>query len=211
MPDYKNGKIYKIVSNVTNDVYIGSTCSPLSQRLAEHRRKYNQYLNGKFHYITSFKVLETNDYSIILMEDYPCEKKEQLLARERLYIQGCDTHVNKNLPTRTNKEYRQDNQDYFKEYNRNRPNKQERLDKHKQYYEQKKDEILEQQKEYYQNHKQDISKQRQDYYERNKEKISENKKTKYVCCCGSEIVKRQKVRHEKSLKHQSYIQQQEQI
>ena len=25
MPDYKNGKIYKIVCNITNEMYIGST------------------------------------------------------------------------------------------------------------------------------------------------------------------------------------------
>ena len=38
MPDYKQGKIYKIISNQTNLVYVGSTAMPrLSIRMAKHR------------------------------------------------------------------------------------------------------------------------------------------------------------------------------
>ena len=33
MPDYQKGKIYKIISNETDDVYIGSTTQSLSLRL----------------------------------------------------------------------------------------------------------------------------------------------------------------------------------
>ena len=35
--DYGNGKIYKIVNTIDNDIYIGSTCQPLSKRMAWHR------------------------------------------------------------------------------------------------------------------------------------------------------------------------------
>ena len=35
MPDYNKGKIYKIVDNTNNNIYIGSTCEPtLAHRLA---------------------------------------------------------------------------------------------------------------------------------------------------------------------------------
>eukprot|EP01035_Chromulina_nebulosa_P002536 gene2536-3427_t len=34
MPDYSKAKIYRIVGN--DKTYIGSTCSSLTQRLAEH-------------------------------------------------------------------------------------------------------------------------------------------------------------------------------
>ena len=44
MSRYRNAKIYKIVSNKTGLVYIGSTCKTLPQRIAQHERDYQQYL-----------------------------------------------------------------------------------------------------------------------------------------------------------------------
>ena len=35
--DYKNGKIYCIRNNITDDIYIGSTTQPLSKRMVCHR------------------------------------------------------------------------------------------------------------------------------------------------------------------------------
>ena len=39
--DYKNGHIYKIFNDITNDVYVGSTTQPLSKRIAKHRGDIN--------------------------------------------------------------------------------------------------------------------------------------------------------------------------
>ena len=48
MPDYSLGKVYKIVDNTNQDVYIGSTCQPtLAQRLSQHKKDYNKYLKDK--------------------------------------------------------------------------------------------------------------------------------------------------------------------
>jgi hypothetical protein len=60
--------------------------------------------------LTPTKILENNDYSIVLLEDYPCETKDQLLARERYYIEN-NICVNKIITTRTPKEYREKNKD----------------------------------------------------------------------------------------------------
>ena len=75
---YSNAKIYKIVDNTNGNIYIGSTCKKLCQRIAQHRTDYKNFLNGTNHYITSFKILENGDYDIILLEQ--CENitnKEQ--------------------------------------------------------------------------------------------------------------------------------------
>jgi hypothetical protein len=72
---YQNAKIYKIVDNTNDNIYIGSTCKKLCQRLAQHRSNYKQYLNDKFSYITSFKILKNDDYDIVLIEEFPCENK----------------------------------------------------------------------------------------------------------------------------------------
>ncbi len=84
---YSRGKIYKIVSDSCDEIYIGSTCEPtLARRLAKHRYNYNAYKKEEKCYMSSFKILERGDYSIVLIKEYPCENKEQLFAKERHYI-----------------------------------------------------------------------------------------------------------------------------
>ena len=65
---YQNGKIYKIVDNTNGDIYIGSTYKRLYERIAKHEYDFKYYLNGNYHYITSFKILKNNDYKIELIE-----------------------------------------------------------------------------------------------------------------------------------------------
>ena len=38
MPNYQEGKMYKIYNTVNDEIYIGSTTRKLSERMAEHRR-----------------------------------------------------------------------------------------------------------------------------------------------------------------------------
>ena len=40
MPDYKKGKIYKLISKHTNKIYVGSTTLDLNIRLHKHRTNY---------------------------------------------------------------------------------------------------------------------------------------------------------------------------
>ena len=65
MPNYQDGKIYKLVSNISSDIYIGSTVNILTHRLNEHKKKTNPCVS---------KQLFANDavIKIILIELYPC-------------------------------------------------------------------------------------------------------------------------------------------
>ena len=104
---YANGKIYKIVCNVTGLIYIGSTTKEyLSQRLAEHKKKFTWFMKDKEKRksMTSFKIIENNNYEIVLIENFPCEIKDQLHARERFYIESMEC-VNLIIPTRSRKEW----------------------------------------------------------------------------------------------------------
>jgi hypothetical protein len=104
MPNYNLGKIYKIVDNTNENIYIGSTCQPtLAHRLAEHKRNYKGYQKGTRDYTTSFKILENGDYTIVLLEDVNCENKDQLFQRER-YYQDLIPNINKNKNARTEEE-----------------------------------------------------------------------------------------------------------
>ena len=96
MVNYKLGKIYAIECNVTGQKYIGSTCEPtLAKRLTKHVGSYKCYLKGTFYnYISSFKIFENGNYCIMLLEKYPCDTKDELLARERYWTNSIDC-VNK--------------------------------------------------------------------------------------------------------------------
>ncbi|MBS1736179.1 MAG: hypothetical protein JSS98_06165 [Bacteroidetes bacterium] len=111
-----DAKIYRIVSNITGQNYYGSTCEKyLCNRLAKHRGNYKRYLAGKYHYVTSFKILETNDFDIILVEKLEnCKSKDELHARERFYIENNEC-VNKVIPNRTTKQYYVDNKQKISE------------------------------------------------------------------------------------------------
>jgi len=109
------GRVYKLWSPQTDSIYIGSTKQRLSQRLAEHRRNYREFLNIKN--LTSFELLKYSDCKIELLELINYDDRSQLLALEGKYVRELDC-VNKCIPGRTSKEYRQDNKEKVKEWNK---------------------------------------------------------------------------------------------
>jgi uncharacterized protein YaiL (DUF2058 family) len=100
---YNNGKIYKLVSNHTDKIYIGSTIQNLSSRMTGHRSKYKRYLNGKGYNFTANELVCFPDCKIYLLENVNCNSKHELEMRERFHIESCDC-VNKNIPCRTEDE-----------------------------------------------------------------------------------------------------------
>ena len=114
MPNYSQGKVYKIVSaHVPGVCYVGSTTQKyLCSRMAGHRTKHRKYLIGENGYITSFGIVKHSDAKIILLEECPCESKDQLLAVERKYIETLEC-LNKVVPLRTLKEYYQVNRQAY--------------------------------------------------------------------------------------------------
>lgn len=113
MPDYSQGKVYCIRAPGTDDVYIGSTTQPLCVRMAQHRRHYKRWQSGTAEYISSFKLLEDERAYIELMEDYPCDNKEQLNRREGEVLRNHTSAVNKLIPGRTRRERNQEKGDEF--------------------------------------------------------------------------------------------------
>jgi hypothetical protein len=118
MVNYSNGKVYKLVSFSSDNVYYGSTCSQLSRRLAGHKCAYNRWKADKRGYITSFEVMKYTDAEIVLVESVNCTSKEELHAAERKHVEN-NVCTNKQVPGRSNKEYcdkyRQDNRHIINE------------------------------------------------------------------------------------------------
>ena len=112
MSKYINGKIYKVISDNTEKIYIGSTIQPLWKRKSEHKINCRRWLENNYKYITVNDIIKLGDYDIVLIEDYPCERREQLHSRERFWIEKFkEIAVNKCIPCRTSKEYYYDNID----------------------------------------------------------------------------------------------------
>ena len=96
MPDYQKGKIYKLVSDHTDEIYIGSTCQLLCHRLSQHARDFREGKNK----CTCKNMFELGKVKIVLIENVPCDSKEELYKRERHYIETMNC-VNKAIPGRT--------------------------------------------------------------------------------------------------------------
>lgn len=103
MPDYSKAKIYKIVSDVDDEVYIGATCGSLAHRMSVHRAtSRNKPERCLYAHVDALGGWQ--HFSIILVEDFPCERKEQLSARERYWVEEMST-LNMCIPGRTVAEY----------------------------------------------------------------------------------------------------------
>jgi len=101
---YQNGKIYKIWSLETDEIYVGSTCQPLHKRLHQHRvrSKREIYKNTKLYSaMTEFGV---DAFKIELIDDYPCSDKNALTLREGYWIRELKALLNRYIAGRTQKE-----------------------------------------------------------------------------------------------------------
>ena len=188
MPDYKNGKIYKLWCPDNDLIYIGSTIQPLHIRLGGHKKKNKD---------CSSKLLfqESNNVKIELIEEFACENRIQLNKKEGEHIRANDC-VNKVIPGRTQKEYHEewyeDNKDKKKEYYEDNKDKIREKQKEyrennkeylKEYREKNKDIILQQKKKYYEKKKDIIlqkqKEQKREYYEKNKDILNQKAREKY--------------------------------
>jgi len=94
MPDYSKGKIYKIVDLTNNNVYVGSTTQKLNIRLSKHKYDYKRYLDGKYNFVRSFKIIKNENYYIELIEKFECDCKEELFKREGYYAEKLKKKFN---------------------------------------------------------------------------------------------------------------------
>jgi hypothetical protein len=114
--NYKNSKVYKIVSPHTEYIYIGSTTSRLKNRLSSHVLNYKRGVS----YCSSYEILKYGDYDIFLIEKIACDDVEELRRAERCYIEKNKNCVNMKLPARTLKEFKKTDtyKQYLREYNK---------------------------------------------------------------------------------------------
>ena len=86
---YKNGKIYKITDNTNGNIYYGSTQKTLNRRLSDHKYDYKRR-EKEGNVRTSSSIICNNDFTMELVEDYPCNSRKELEERESYYINNFE-------------------------------------------------------------------------------------------------------------------------
>jgi hypothetical protein len=114
---YEDAKIYSIMSPNSGKVYIGSTCQKtLANRMSGHRASFKRWKKGKNGYTSSYEIFECGDAYIELIENCPCNSKDEMRKIEGHHIRNTETAVNKNVAGRIyDKAYRRA---YMNERNR---------------------------------------------------------------------------------------------
>lgn len=158
--DYLKGLIYKIVVNTDEEYkpYVGSTIQGLAERMGGHRRGYKRYKEGKGKLLcSSFNLFDrfgVEKCKIILLEEYSCENKIQLIKKEREWFDKIEC-CNQLKPYRS---------------------LEEKEDYHKEYVKQHKEEASIYNKNYREQNKERLIKKEKIYREKNREVINEKKR-----------------------------------
>ena len=165
--------------------------SSFGTKTISHVYSYNCWLKGniKVSNVTSFKIIENGDFEIILIEDFPCKSKKELLSRGRYWCNKLDC-VNKvkNQGIKLELgivEYQKLYRDEHKVENR------QHMKQYHKHYREKNKEIL--------------SESKRMYYIENKTRINASRRSTYICECGGCYSYNNKCHHIKSKSHEHYL------
>ena len=147
--------------------------------MVAHRDGYNIYKKCGSCFMTSYKLFDKygiENCKIYLLESVNANSRDELASREGHHIRTLKC-VNKFIPDRTKKEY---NEKYRQDHI------EEESERCRVYKENHIEELRERGRVYRENH-------------------IEESKIKFVCECGSECRVSDKLRHNKTIKHQSHL------
>jgi hypothetical protein len=182
MPDYAKTIIYKLIYYDYSDlVYVGSTTNFTNWKQSHKESCLN--LNSKKSNLKIYVNIRKNggwdNWNMIKICDYPCNNKRDAELEEDKYMMELKANMNSQRPSRTKKQYYEDNKNTIQQYS-------------KQYRDYNKDYF----KEYREDNKDILKVKSIQYYEHNKEKLKE----KIKCECGCEVNKSSLTRHQSSKK-----------
>jgi hypothetical protein len=223
-------KFVKIDDPSFTDCYVGHTINIIERRYKHKVDCHNP--NKKTYNYKIYKTIRENggweNWKMLVIHQQICKDDIEARQIEQKFIEELNSTMNTVKAYISKEEKLEKNKEYHKEFYEN--NKEKIKEYHKEFYENNKEQILEYHKEYYKNNKEEINKKNKEYNENNKQKLSELKKTyyennkeqhkkllknwynknknkvleKHYCECGGKFVIQQKLRHERTLKHQAY-------
>ena len=118
------GRIYKITSNETDYIYIGSTTQDLKRRFTEHKSDYKYN-----YYVSSSEICKYADAKIELIHEGLFIDRKDMEKFEGETIRTTSNAINKQIPGTT----RQEQLQKYRDHNRDKINdKQKRIQRSKQ-------------------------------------------------------------------------------
>ena len=172
--DYQKVIIYKLVCNdlSVKDLYVGHTTDFTNIKKRHKGCSINSNYNG--YNCKVYKMIRNNggwdNWSMVEIEKYPCNNKNEACSRERYWYEVLNANMNSLCPTLDLKKKKETHKIHSKNYYEK--NKDNIKVFYKDYYVQNKDTIKERTKLYRDNNKDKIK----DYYVQNKDKINEKHK-----------------------------------
>ena len=222
------GKVYKIVCNITDEVYIGSTCQTMRNRMNSHRGDARR---GYKNVCMSSIIINRGDYKVDVLEEFPYENENQRRWRERHYYDMIE-NINKTPPIRSAEEKRKYQSDVNKarrlcpifckaEKERMRILRINNVEKlaaqGKKYREDNAEQIRITKARHYQANAETVKSNVREYYQNNIEKVATYNHERYEkakkdgkhvgvsCGCGGSYNMTTKTRHCRTLKHTKWI------
>ena len=203
--DYSKTIIYKLVCKdlSVKNLYVGHTTN-WKQRKTSHKCNCTKEGNKDYH-LKVYKTMRDNggwdNWEMIEIEKYPCNDEREARARERFQYEQLYANMNSQVPNRTDAEYKEYYKDIRKEKMSTPEMKEKKSKYNKEYRKNNFEKLKQNNKEWREDNKEVVSKKAKERYEKNKEK----RKQKITCSCGSIISRDYKAGHERSIKHQQYI------
>ena len=117
---YEKAVIYKLccLDPEIKECYVGSTCN-LYLRKSQHKQVCNNP-NDKNYNLKVYQFVRENggwnNWQIVLLEQYPCNSKLEMLMRERYWFEILEATLNSRYPNRTQKEWEEANAEHIKKY-----------------------------------------------------------------------------------------------
>lgn len=190
--DYSNTIIYKLCCKDINitEIYVGHT-TDMRKRKYQHKTACNNEISKKYNY-NVYQFIRDNggfeNWDMIEIERFEAIDGNDARKKERYWIEELKATLNMIIPSRTHKEWEEENKDNIKELR-------------KINYEYNKDYIIKRNKAYRDNNKEEYINRYMIYNNKNKEIILQKAKEKIECECGCLIRKYDLKIHQQTKKH----------
>ncbi len=141
--NYNNTIIYKLVCNDIDikDIYVGAT-TDMIRRKAQHKYKCNDESSKEYNR-KIYQTIRNNggfqNWTMLEVEQYQCTNKMESDIRERYWLELLNANMNMIIPSRTTKQWSDDNKEHLAIYQ-------------KEYKNTNRQQLKEYKKEYYDNH-----------------------------------------------------------
>lgn len=165
MPNYQKGRIYKLINDVDESIYVGSTCHKLKDRLSGHKCDAKRYSTYKVY--EHLNEIGWEHVTIELIEKYPCETKRELWLRERHWAKKLKADLNSLRAIITPEEAKQEKKEYMRKYKKE--HRQQINDNNRKYYKENHDKVRDYHNSYYKKHREEFKKYQEYYNQRKKQ------------------------------------------